>query len=100
MPEASTVNTTIFAGAFAVYTMAIVAVGLYSARYARRSNEDYFLAGRSLGSWVAALSASASSESAVGNAIPEPSLLALIAAGCVGLLLRRTGRRRAFDRAR
>jgi Na+/proline symporter len=44
-------------------TAAIVAVGLYSARYARRSDEDYFLAGRSLGRWVAALSASASSES-------------------------------------
>ncbi len=52
-----------FAIAFAVYTIAIVAVGVYSARYARRSDEDYFLAGRSLGPWVAALSASASSES-------------------------------------
>jgi sodium/proline symporter len=52
-----------FAIAFAVYTLAIVAVGVWSARYARRNNEDYFLAGRSLGPWVAALSASASSES-------------------------------------
>ena len=48
---------------FGVYSLAIVVVGLYSARYARRSDEDYFLAGRSLKSWVAALSASASSES-------------------------------------
>ncbi|MHC4233800.1 MAG: sodium/proline symporter [Planctomycetota bacterium] len=48
---------------FAVYSLAIVVVGVYSARFARRSDEDYFLAGRSLGSWVAALSASASSES-------------------------------------
>jgi Na+/proline symporter len=48
---------------FAAYTLAIVLLGLYSARYARRSNEDFFLAGRSLGAWVAALSASASSES-------------------------------------
>lgn len=48
---------------FAVYTLAIVLIGLYSARYARRSNEDFFLAGRSLGPWVGALSASASSES-------------------------------------
>ena len=63
MPEVTTVNTMVFAGAFAVYTLAIIAVGLYSARYARRSDEDYFLAGRSLGGWVAALSASASSES-------------------------------------
>ncbi len=48
---------------FGVYTLAIVAIGLYSARYARRSDEDFFLAGRSLGPWVGALSASASSES-------------------------------------
>lgn len=48
---------------FTAYTLAIVLVGLYSARYARRSDEDFFLAGRSLGPWVSALSASASSES-------------------------------------
>jgi sodium/proline symporter len=53
----------LFAISFAVYSLFIVAVGLYSARFARRSDEDYFLAGRSLGPWVAALSASASSES-------------------------------------
>lgn len=63
MPETSDVNTTVFFVSFALYTLAIVSVGLYSARYARRSDEDYFLAGRTLGSWVAALSASASSES-------------------------------------
>lgn len=59
----SDVNTTVLVVSFAVYTLAIVGVGLYSARLARRSDEDYFLAGRSLGRWVAALSASASSES-------------------------------------
>jgi sodium/proline symporter len=53
----------VFAVSFAVYTLVIVAVGVWSARYAARSNEDYFLAGRGLGPWVAALSASASSES-------------------------------------
>jgi len=63
MPEAANANTTVFLVSFALYTLAIVAVGLYSARFAKRSDEDYFLAGRSLGSWVAALSASASSES-------------------------------------
>ncbi|UCD75351.1 MAG: sodium/proline symporter [Phycisphaerales bacterium] len=52
-----------FTISFIVYTLFIIAVGLFSARYARRSDEDYFLAGRSLGPWVAALSASASSES-------------------------------------
>ena len=60
MDEGSTVNSTVLLASFAVYTLAIVAVGLYSARYARRSDEDYFLAGRSLSGWVAALSASAS----------------------------------------
>ncbi len=63
MPEASTVNTTVVAVSFAVYTLAIIGIGLYSARFARRSDEDFFLAGRSLGAWIAALSASASSES-------------------------------------
>ncbi|MHC5024044.1 MAG: sodium/proline symporter [Planctomycetota bacterium] len=53
----------VFTVSFAVYTLLIVAVGLYSARFVRHSDEDYFLAGRSLGPWVAALSASASSES-------------------------------------
>lgn len=57
------VNTTVVAVSFAVYTLVIVAIGVYSAKFARRSDEDYFLAGRSLGGWVAALSASASSES-------------------------------------
>ncbi len=52
-----------FAVSFTAYTLAIVLIGLYSAKYARRSDEDFFLAGRSLGPWVAALSASASSES-------------------------------------
>ncbi|MEE9129860.1 MAG: sodium/proline symporter [Phycisphaerales bacterium] len=53
----------VFVISFAVYTLAIVAIGVYSARFATRSDEDYFLAGRKLGPWVAALSASASSES-------------------------------------
>ena len=60
---AATVNNTVFVISFGLYTLGIVAVGLYSAKFAKRSDEDYFLAGRSLGPWVAALSASASSES-------------------------------------
>lgn len=63
MPNEGSVSITIFAVSFAVYTLTIIAVGVWAARFARRSDEDYFLAGRSLGSWVAALSASASSES-------------------------------------
>lgn len=48
---------------FIVYTLAIVAVGLYSARFAKRTSADFFLADRGLGAWVAALSSSASAES-------------------------------------
>jgi sodium/proline symporter len=48
---------------FWIYTFAIMAVGVYSARYGRASSTDFFLAGRGIGAWVAALSASASAES-------------------------------------
>lgn len=57
------VNTLIIGVSFAIYTLVIVGIGLYSARFARSNDEDFFLAGRSLGGWIAALSASASSES-------------------------------------
>ncbi|MHC4902402.1 MAG: sodium/proline symporter [Planctomycetota bacterium] len=80
----------VFAVSFAVYTVAIVAIGIYSARYARRSDEDFFLAGRSLGPWVAALSASASSESGwvtlglVGWAFTSGVQAYWIIPGCLG----------------
>ena len=48
---------------FLIYTMGILAVGLYSARFARRTSSDFFLADRGLSGWVAALSSSASAES-------------------------------------
>jgi sodium/proline symporter len=48
---------------FWVYTLLIVLVGLYSARFSNKSESDFFLAGRGLGPWVAALSSSASAES-------------------------------------
>ena len=48
---------------FWLYTFVIMAVGFYSARYARASSTDFFLANRGIGAWVAALSASASAES-------------------------------------
>ena len=60
MPDGKTI---VVIASFALYTSVIVLIGLYSARFARRSDEDFFLAGRSLGPWVAGLSASASSES-------------------------------------
>lgn len=56
-------NLVVIITAFVAYTLVIVFVGLYSARYANQSDEDYFLAGRTLGPWVAAMSASASAES-------------------------------------
>ena len=40
MPEDANANQTVFLASFALYTLGIVAVGLYSARYARRSDED------------------------------------------------------------
>ncbi|MEE2971717.1 MAG: sodium/proline symporter, partial [Planctomycetota bacterium] len=54
---------TVFAVSFAIYTLLIVAVGVVTGRQAGRDDESYFLGGRTLGPWVAALSASASSES-------------------------------------
>ena len=48
---------------FWVYTLAIMTVGVYSARYGRTTSADFFLANRGLGAWVAALSSSASAES-------------------------------------
>lgn len=61
---------------FAIYTLAIMLLGVWSARSVQKSqagnsppataetaSENYFLAGRGLGPWVAALSASASAES-------------------------------------
>ena len=48
---------------FSVYTLAIVLVGLWSAKYATKSSDDYLIAGKGLGAWVTSISASASSES-------------------------------------
>ena len=48
---------------FLLYTTAILAVGLYSARFSRNTSSDFFLADRELSGWVAALSSSASAES-------------------------------------
>ncbi len=85
----SDVNLPVVIGAFVVYTLAIVLIGLWSARFARRSDEDYFLAGRSLNAWVAALSASASSESGwvtlglVGWAFTEGVKAYWIIPGCL-----------------
>ena len=42
------------------YMACVVAIGLYFARRANQSTENYFLGGRSLGPWIAAMSAEAS----------------------------------------
>jgi sodium/proline symporter len=55
------VNTATFS--FWGYTLAILGVGVYSARYGSSSSTDFFLANRGIGAWVAALSSSASAES-------------------------------------
>jgi sodium/proline symporter len=54
---------TVIAISFLVYILGIIAFGVYSARFARDTSDDFFLAGRGLGPWVAALSSSASAES-------------------------------------
>ena len=48
---------------FVVYTLAIMAFGVYSARYSRKTSADFYLANRGLGAWMSALSSSASAES-------------------------------------
>jgi sodium/proline symporter len=74
---------------FSVYTLAIVSVGLYSAKFASRSTSDYLLARKGLGGWVTALSASASSESGwvtlglVGTAFNEGLAAIWVAPGCL-----------------
>ncbi|MCH2136261.1 MAG: sodium/proline symporter [Phycisphaerales bacterium] len=52
-----------FIFAFAIYTLLVLGVGVWANNRANAGEEEYFLAGRRLGPWVAALSSSASSES-------------------------------------
>ncbi|MDX1406125.1 MAG: sodium/proline symporter [Woeseiaceae bacterium] len=56
-------NTGAVLATLVVYNLALIGVGLW-ARGRNRDVADYFLAGRGLGPWVAAISASASSSSA------------------------------------
>ena len=46
--------------AMAGYMLIVIGIGLYFARRAQQNSENYFLGGRSLGPWVAAMSAEAS----------------------------------------
>jgi sodium/proline symporter len=74
---------------FVLYTAFIVLVGIYAGRLGKRSGEDYLLAGRSLGPWVAAVSASASSESGwvtlglVGEAFTDGLVTIWVMVGCL-----------------
>lgn len=43
-----------------VYMLAVIGIGLYFAKRANRNSDEYFIGGRSLGPWVAAMSAEAS----------------------------------------
>ena len=49
---------------FILYLVALVAIGVYSAKSSSEGVDSYFLAGRSLNKWVVALSAVASGRSA------------------------------------
>lgn len=46
--------------AMALYMAVVIGIGVYFAKRANKSSENYFLGGRSLGPWVAAMSAEAS----------------------------------------
>ncbi len=46
--------------AMAAYMLVVIGIGLFFAKRAQANSENYFLGGRSLGPWVAAMSAEAS----------------------------------------
>ncbi len=43
-----------------LYMLVVIGIGIYYAKRANKSSEEYFLGGRSLGPWIAAMSAEAS----------------------------------------
>ncbi|MDF1545186.1 MAG: sodium/proline symporter [bacterium] len=56
-------SNSLLAISFVVYSLFIVAVGIYTTRWRKKTDDDFVLANRELGSWASALSASASAES-------------------------------------
>ena len=46
--------------AMSVYMLAVIGIGLFFAKRANQNSENYFLGGRTLGPWIAAMSAEAS----------------------------------------
>lgn len=83
------INLVVVSLSFTIYTLFIIGVGIYSMRYSQKSDDDFFLAGRGLGVWIAAFSASASSESGwvtlglVGWAFTEGIKAYWIIPGCL-----------------
>lgn len=53
-------NQTEILFAMAAYMLIVILIGLYFAKKSQKSTENYFLGGRTLGPWVAAMSAEAS----------------------------------------
>jgi len=43
-----------------IYMLLVIGIGLFFAKRANESSDNYFIGGRSLGPWVAAMSAEAS----------------------------------------
>ena len=46
--------------AMSAYMLVVIGIGIFFAKRANKSSENYFIGGRSLGPWVAAMSAEAS----------------------------------------
>ena len=44
----------------AVYMIAVISIGVYFYKRSQKNSQNYFLGGRTLGPWVAAMSAEAS----------------------------------------
>lgn len=53
-------NTTQILVAMCIYMLAVIGIGVYFAKRANQNSDNYFIGGRSLGPWVAAMSAEAS----------------------------------------
>ncbi|MDR1821237.1 MAG: sodium:proline symporter, partial [Oscillospiraceae bacterium] len=60
MPTVSNSSTTQIVIAMALYLLVVIVIGIVFAKRANESTDNFFLGGRSLGPWVAAMSAEAS----------------------------------------
>ena len=87
--------------AMVIYMAAVIMIGVFYAKRANKSSEEYFLGGRSLGPWVTAMSAEASDMSGwLLMGLPGVAYWCGIAdAGSVCLLCLCTGGSRLSDSA-